>query len=466
MNPRPIDQTSGKLSTTTKVLYGIGQLTDSISANIFIFFFVFFLTDIAGVNPAIAGLVSLIAMVWDGITDPIIGYCSDNIKWKSGRRRPLVLMAAVPIGIALWLMFTTVEFQGTAKSIYYIAVAMFFYTSYTCYYIPYMALGAEMTDDYDERTSVRFHCLAFQLLGVFAASSGTMIVVEKLTAITGSVQTAWSVTAAFFGLLSSTAALIAWNYTRGKEPVIKRRDNTLFLPTLMEVVKIKSIRTLAASVLIYAMGFSITMGILVFLMNNNMQLNGNQQVVFWTFLSAMGLAIVPICNGLGVKMGKRKAYIQLITLVGVAQFLFTFIDFSFALLMVFGAIVAFGHNTYFGLFQAMMYDCCEAYEYKTGLRREGAITSIIFLFQKIGFALGMWMMGVVMDLTGYIGGVPQQTEGALGGIKMLTTVYAPACYILSACLMITYKLDGKAFDSLKSALKKNNRETGDFMDIF
>ena len=193
------NQVSSKLPLRTKLLYGTGQLTDSISANIFVFFFVFFLTDIAGVKPATAGLVSLIAVVWDAVTDPIIGYYSDNMNSKYGRRRPLILIASVPIGIAIWLLFTAVNFTESAKTVYYIAIAMFYYTAYTCYFVPYMALGAEITEDYNERTSVRFYCLAFQLVGVLVASSGTMILVEKFATITGSIQIAWSITAGIFG---------------------------------------------------------------------------------------------------------------------------------------------------------------------------------------------------------------------------------------------------------------------------
>ncbi len=466
------NQLSSKLPLRTKLLYGVGQLTDSISANIFVFFFVFFLTDIAGVKPTTAGLISLVAVVWDAITDPIIGYCSDNMTSKYGRRRPLILISSVPIGIAIWLMFTAVNFTESAKTAYFIAIAMFYYTAYTCYFVPYMALGAEMTKDYNERTSVRFYCLAFQLVGVLVASSGTMILVERFAAITGSIQTAWSITAGIFGLLSTLAAIISWNFTRGKEQIIvsvEKEKGQSFFETITSAVKIRSIQLLSIAVMIYAVGFSITNGIFVFLMNNNMQLDGGKQVMFWTFFSAIGLFIIPISNILGVKMGKRKAYIYMIALLGTVQMIYSFFNFTFVLLLAFAVIVTLGHNTYFGLHQSMMYDCCEAYEYKTGLKKEGAITSIIFLFQKIGFALGMWLMGAIMEYSGYVGSAAEQTTGALRGIKMLTTVYAPAFYIISALCMILYKLDGKTFEALKEALakKKNNEKYDDsrFRDL-
>ncbi|WDV47849.1 glycoside-pentoside-hexuronide (GPH):cation symporter [Clostridiaceae bacterium M8S5] len=461
-----------KLSLSTKLLYGVGQLTDSISANVFVFFFIFFLTDIAGVKPATAGLVSLIAGIWDAVTDPIIGYYSDKIRWKCGRRRPFILIASVPIGIALWLLFTAVNFPETTKTVYYIGVSMFFYTAYTCYYVPFMALGAEITDDYNERTSVRFYCLAFQLLGVFVASTGTMVVVDKFVAITGSTQTAWSIAAGIFGAASTVAALISWNYTRGKESIVmepEEEKGQSILKTLTDVAKIRSIRFLAIAVAIYGIGFSITSGIYMYLMNSVMHLDGDNQVVFFTFMSIVGLIIIPISNILGIKMGKRKAYIYLIVCSGAIQMLYSFFDFTFALLLVFCVVASFGHNNYFGLFQSMMYDCCEAYEYRTGLKKEGVITSIIFLFQKLGFALGMWLMGYIMELTGYIGDATQQTSEAVRGIKMLATVCAPAFFIISALIMTLYKLDGKTFDALKEALakKKNNEQYDDssFKDL-
>lgn len=457
---------SKKLGVGTKIGYGIGQLTDSIPTNLFLFFFVFFLTDIAGVKPAMAGLISLLACFWDAITDPIIGYFSDNLRTKYGRRRPFILVASFPIGFALFLMFTTVSFAENIKLAYYIIMTMFFYTAYTCYYIPFMSLGAEITTDYNERTSVRYYCLVFQLLGLLIASSGTMMLVEKFTASTGNIQIAWSTAAGIFGLVAIAAGLIGWYFTRGKEPIItdsKVEKGQSFKQAFVTALSIKSIRILALAVLIYAIGFSITCGIFVFLMENNMQLDGGQQVAFWTFNSFFGIAAIPISNMLGIKMGKRKAYIYIILLAAFIQISYTLFNFTFVLLLVFAAFVSIGHNTYFGLFQSMMYDCSEVYEYKTGLKNQGTITSIIFLFQKIGFALGMWLLGVIMDISGYIGGAPEQTIGALRGIKMLATVYAPALYAISALCIVLYKLDGKTFASLRDALekKKNNEQYDD-----
>lgn len=452
---------TSKLDLKTKLSYGMGQMTDSISANVFVFFFIYFLTDIAGIAPATAGLVSLIAVGWDAVTDPVIGYLSDNLKSKYGRRRPMILLSAIPLGIALWLMFTVVEFQGSAKTMYYVLTAMFYYTAYTCYYVPYMTLGGEMVTDFNERTSVRYYCLGFQLIGVFIASSGTMLVVDYFAGMTGSLEVAWSMTAATFGAFSAIAGIISWRFTRGKEPMPKIEETPekgSFLRTLKSAASIKSIQILSLAVVVYAIGFSISMGMLIYLMNDLMVLEGSKQVIFWTFNSFIGLVLVPVANIIGMKIGKKKAYISIIGLAALVQISFFFFGFKFIGLLVFATFLCLGHNAYFGLFQSMMYDCCEVFEYVTGQKKQGAVISIVFLFQKIGFAVGMWLMGLIMESFGYIGTVAVQSQSAIYGIKLLTAGIAPGFYLASAICIILYKLDEKTFEKLQEAIVRKKEE--------
>ena len=184
-----------------------------------------------------------------------------------------------------------------------------------------------------------------------------------------------------------------------------------------------------------------------------MHLEHGSQAVFWTFFSLIGLVIIPISNMLGMKLGKKKGYVWMIAIVALVQMAFTAIPLSFVLLCVIAIFICLGHNTYFGLTQSMMYDCCEAYEFRTGLKKEGAVTSTVFLFQKVGYAVGMWLMGVVMELSGYDGTLEVQSSLAVTNIKLLLTMYAPALFILSVICMMFFKLDGAAFEALKDALK-------------
>lgn len=206
-----------KLLKRTKIFYGIGQMGDSIPYNLFYIFFLFFLTDVAGISPAIAGRVSLIAILWDAITDPIIGHFSDNLKSPYGRRRPVMLAGALPLGIAVWMLFQTVDVTEGMKSVYYIGTAMLFWTAYTAYVIPYFALGAEITQDFDERNSLRFYASIFLYLAVLIATAGPMVVVGRVVDAGGTVQDGWSTVGLVFGVLTVCVILVCWKFTQGKE---------------------------------------------------------------------------------------------------------------------------------------------------------------------------------------------------------------------------------------------------------
>ena len=114
------EKNTGKLSSFTKIGYGFGTAGDSIPYTLFFTYFIFYLTDIAGVSAAIAGVVSFLAIVWQGITGPIIGYMSDNSTNPKGRRRPLIIKIIVPYAIILVLLFTPVPFAGGGKAAYYL----------------------------------------------------------------------------------------------------------------------------------------------------------------------------------------------------------------------------------------------------------------------------------------------------------------------------------------------------------
>ncbi|MDO4487814.1 MAG: MFS transporter, partial [Eubacteriales bacterium] len=83
-----------KLSVGTKLGYGLGQLGSGLAYNLYYYYFIYFMTSFAGVNPAVAGTISLFAVIWDAVTDPIIGVFSDRMKVKTGTRRPMMMRAA------------------------------------------------------------------------------------------------------------------------------------------------------------------------------------------------------------------------------------------------------------------------------------------------------------------------------------------------------------------------------------
>lgn len=106
----PYDLTAKKLTLSEKLAYGAGDLGTAITTNLLSFFLLFFFTNVAGLDPSLAGMVLLIGKIWDAINDPIVGVLSDRTQSKMGRRLPWMLYAAIPFGIsffAQWIVPST-----------------------------------------------------------------------------------------------------------------------------------------------------------------------------------------------------------------------------------------------------------------------------------------------------------------------------------------------------------------------
>jgi GPH family glycoside/pentoside/hexuronide:cation symporter len=103
----PLKARSESLSLRTKLAYGVGELGGEIPNNILVFFLLFFLTSVAGLNPTLAGSVLLIGKVWDAINDPIVGILSDRTRSPLGRRYPWMLVGAIPLGVCFFLQYRT-----------------------------------------------------------------------------------------------------------------------------------------------------------------------------------------------------------------------------------------------------------------------------------------------------------------------------------------------------------------------
>ena len=144
----------GRLPFKVKFYYGGVEGGITVVWGVFSFFFLFFLTDIVGINPATAGTIMLIAGIWDAVTDPLAGIISDRTKSKWGRRRPYLIGFVVPFAVSAWLLFTDFGLSPEWTVAYFIMVNILFYFVQDFIAVPGNSLAAEMTRDYDERTTL------------------------------------------------------------------------------------------------------------------------------------------------------------------------------------------------------------------------------------------------------------------------------------------------------------------------
>lgn len=166
---KPIDRE--KLHFTTKLAYGSGDMGPAITANILVFFLLYFFTNVAGLPAGMAGSILAIGKIGDAINDPIAGILSDRTRTRWGRRIPWMLFGAIPFGIFFFLQWVVPNFSEDPNLnnwclfAYYILIAILFNLAYTAVNLPYTTLTPELTQDYNERTNLNSFRFAFSIGG-------------------------------------------------------------------------------------------------------------------------------------------------------------------------------------------------------------------------------------------------------------------------------------------------------------
>lgn len=138
-----------------KLAYASGTLSFSVKDVAFGAFVLFYYTSVVGLQGSLAGMVLFIAMVWDAVTDPVVGSISDNLRTRWGRRHPLMAMSGIPLALCLFALFNVPDGLSQWQiAAWMLVVCLLLRTFLTFFTVPYLALGAELSEDYQERSSI------------------------------------------------------------------------------------------------------------------------------------------------------------------------------------------------------------------------------------------------------------------------------------------------------------------------
>lgn len=471
--------------------YGSAAVGDNASYSFAAAFLLFFLTDVARVSPVIAGVVASLGGIWNSLWSPAVGYLSDHSRSRHGRRRPFILAGALLVSAATVLLFTSIGAGNTGKSIYYCVMAVLFWTGYSIFFIPYLAFGAELTGDYDERTLLRSFASAFnQVGGVIGMVTPTFIVAFLLGRGT-SLQSAWQGAGIAVAACTLLTVLITWHTTRGAEKITapasgrtggpasgrggtpapgqisdewkRRLGLTVMLKEYIQVLRLKPLKYLIAGSLLFLAANTLTLNSRIYFLTYNMGLEQGTITLVYLFTSSIGIVFIPLINKCSKIIGKRSVFISGVT-AGCAVAVISGIRGmdTFPELFVFLFFIGSSNSCYWLLFPSMIYDICEVDEFVYGKRREGIVVSIQCLSEALSAALAVFFLGAVLDLSGFDSGQAVQSGAVLKWISWSLTCIPAGCMALSAFMAFLYPLTKKRFNLLKDALEK--RANGEEFD--
>ena len=465
-----------RVSLGRKVAYGFGSVAFGVKSNGFDYFFLIFYSQVMGVSAYLVSLALMIALIADALSDPLIGYLSDNTRSRWGRRHPFMYAAALPAGVAYYFVWNPPSaLEGDALFPYIVTIAVLVRTLVTVYEIPSSSLVAEMSDDYDERTRMLSYRYFFgwtggTLMGAFATIFiliPTSTISNGMFNVQGHGQVgAIAASVIFIAMMVSTMGTHKMIPDLKPPPLPRKLSVGLIYREVFETLASRSFLALFLAALFGAVAAGVSTTLSFY---------------FWTFfwgftteqigLISLSVAISAllaffIAPVISKKLGKKRGAIT----VGLMAFtvapapiflrllglmpensdpaLFTLV-LSITVIDV-ALIIA-----YQTLSSSMIADLVEEAEIKTKRRNEGVFFASVTFIRKVTQGIGAAVAGVLLTITQFpVGATPDQVPESV--LNALGWVYVPVIFSLWMIMigsLSLYSVDRKKHEQNLATLR-------------
>jgi GPH family glycoside/pentoside/hexuronide:cation symporter len=471
----PATPKAGKLSFSTKLAYGAGDLGPAIAANLGVFFALYFFTNVAGLSAGLAGSILLIGKIWDGINDPMVGVLSDRTKNRWGRRLPWMLYGAIPFGIFFFLQWIVPNVSADRSANnwvlfwYYVIIAILFNTFYTAVNLPYTALTPELTQDYNERTNLNSFRFAFSIGGSILSLILAQVIFDKLKIpatqqylVLAGICTIISVLSLFWCVWGVRDRVLAYEAQRDERDETEEPEHLPLAEQLRIAFGNRPFLFVAGIYLFSWLGVQVTASILPYFVVNRMELPEKDFPLVAIAVQGTSLVMLFIWRAISDRVGKKAVYFMGMILWIIAQAGLYFLRPGQVGLMYFLAILAgFGVSTAYLIPWSMMPDVIELDELNTGQRREGIFYAFMVFLQKLGLALGLFLVGQALEFSGFIERVPgqpipRQPDPAVFAIRIAIGPLPTIALIFGLILAYFYPITREVHAEILLKLKERN----------
>lgn len=487
-----------KLSFREKLGYGLGDTACHFAWDMAGMFLFFFFTDVYGISAAMAGTIMLVARVWDAISDPLIGIIADRTNTKHGKFRPYMIWFAIPMGIALVLLFTTPDYEETGKVIYAAIMYLLLSTMYTAVNLPYSALSGVMTADSAERTELNQYRFFLGFIGMFIVSF-TMVFKNYLIMddvllyaqnanlpeqafafiqehnwgearlldssgglkdiIVQHERRAFQFIAIIMAILGTILLVLSFFMTKERiKPPANQKSNL--------VEDLKNVFGVQAWLILFILGIItfVLINIQGAVINQYFKYyvgNENGATLLYTATTVSLIIGVLLATPLTKRFEKRDVYLVCSAVSGILTMaLYLPGKEDFYMLHTINILSKIAIAPTIPLLWSMIADTADFSEWKNRRRATGLFFSATTFAQKIGGGIAVALAGWLLTMANYDGEAIQQTAESILAIKLSFSVIPGALYLLTAALLFWYKLDDKQVEQIKLELIERRTDEG------
>jgi glycoside/pentoside/hexuronide:cation symporter, GPH family len=452
-----------------KVAFGSGHLANQLFPAALGVFMVVLVMSLE-MNPILAGLLGALPRLLDAITDPIMGFISDNTKSKWGRRKPYILLGSVITGVAFMVMWQLYpENSEMYNFFYFLFVSFFFYIGYTIFATPLIGLGYEMTSDYNERTRLM---AVSQFMGQVAwmIAPWFWVIIYDQSLFESAPEGARNLSIWVGGLCMILGVLPA---LFNKEMIVPDKDkmknlsmkemaaNTKeFITGIKLTLKNKPFLKLCGATFFIFNGFQTIAQfaffiVVYYLFDGDKVAAGNWPAWFGTVSAfATAFLVIPIVTRISEKLGKKNAFI-IATLLSIIGYVLKWWGFNPAnpwLMFMPIPFLSFGIGGLFTLMMSMTADVCDLDELNNGERREGMFGAVYWWMVKLGTAIAMLTSGIVLHYVGFDESVQAQSAETLTNLRIADIVIPIIAAFIAIILVWKYDITESKANKIREAL--------------
>lgn len=391
-----------------KLIFGSGDIFIGGSQVIMAFYYLRFLTDVIQISPALAGTVVLVSKVWDAISDPVMGVITDNTRTRWGRRKPYFVLAFFGIISSFIMLWYPVAFDSEAKKFGYVLLTyIYFSTVATVCLVPYSSMSSEISTDYEERNNINGLRLFFSQVSSLLAAVLPLTIVEMFDDPT----MGWLVMAIIFSVFYAIPWLLMFVFTHERVPMSDHRSR-FAVATFLRPFAVKSFRKLLAMYFLAYLSMDVVAAVFQYYMYYYLDRKDEAHLVIGTMLITQ-IALIPAVVTLANRFGKATVYCYSIALwlFGACLMAAYQADWPGYAIYAVAAVIGSGVVGCVVMPWSIFPDVTDVGELHFGHRISGSFSGVLTFSRKFSGAIGIFAVGVMLELSGYLPPIKEVQDG-------------------------------------------------------
>ncbi len=442
------------------ISYGMGFLGDACYYQFISAYLLVFLTGPAGLSSKDAGTIGSFIVLADAIFSLFVGRFTDGLKCRYGRRRPILLASAFVLPLLFCMTFLTVGGTDAQKVAYYMTTGFIFYAFFILYFVSQTALGADISDGYDDSIKMNSIVSLITNIGSLACLAMPLPVIKWLQSRGMSPSASWLAFVIGMSVIVMGGLLFCWNQSRGRERLgvvdVNSQSWREMLNDYRELLQIRPYRRLIETKFIMNFCYTMYSSAMVFFIQYCM--DGDSEWITgiaYTFNTILGFAVIPVVTGIALKFGKKWMTVMTSLFYGgMGLLLYAAGLHSLPMLLLYVFAHSIGVHGFWQLYSTNLYDVADLDEYKSGRRREGNIVGLQSFICGLSVSLTVRILTLLLQSRGFDGNAAVQNPHALRMLGICFVLLPALTSIAGALCMCLYKVNRQGHMLVREALDR------------